>query len=208
MVPQEACGHFPFRSVTNGSTKTLFSEIIYTRRLQLRRIRETDLPLVLKWSICKTACGPYLTPEPPMAQNVYGHGAEDLFWHPNDRTFLIETRTPQVPIGTIHFWLRQDLRQTAGVTVKIALVNYRGNGYGTEAQKFLIIHLFERLGIRNIEMYTDINNRAQQRCLQKLGFRIDRSLHYDDGNVKRTGNLYRLTEKDFQSATIYRFHYE
>lgn len=198
----------PFPSTASISAKTLLSEIIYTRRLQLRRIREADLALVLAWSISETACGPYLTPEQPTGQNAYSQGAGNLFWHPNDKTFLIETRTPQLPIGTIHYWLRQDRRQTAVVSVKIADVKARGKGYGTEAQKFLIIHLFERIGVQTVEMYTDIENHPQQRCLQKLGFSIDQSLNYDDGNVLRTGHLYRLTQNTFQSAVIYEFHYE
>ena len=113
-----------------------------------------------------------------------------------------------MPLGTIHYWLRQDQRDSAIVSVKIAEIAERGHGYGTEAQKFLIIHLFEQIGIKTVQMYTDINNQPQQRCLEKLGFSIERSLTYDDRQIVRTGYLYALAEKEFLEKPIYRFHYE
>jgi RimJ/RimL family protein N-acetyltransferase len=125
-----------------------------------------------------------------------------------DRTFLIEKRQCATPIGTIHYWLRQTLPDTAMFSVKIAKPEQRGNGYGTEAQKFLIIHLFEQMGIRNVEMFTDINNAAQQRCLNKLGFTIIDSQAYGDHEVVRTGYLFQLNYQDYQQKAIYRFHYE
>jgi RimJ/RimL family protein N-acetyltransferase len=186
----------------------LIGEKIFTRRLQMRRIKASDLPLILAWSNSETAYGPYLTPERLTVQRLNEHYAGNVFWNPHDKTFLIETRDPVLPIGTIHYWLRQDQHQSAIMSVKIANVNSRGNGYGTEAQKFLIIHLFENVGVQTVEMYTDIDNGPQQRCLKKLGFSINRSLTYDDRQVSRTGHLFQLKEKDYQGAAIYRFHYE
>lgn len=186
----------------------LIGEKIYTRRLQMRRIREPDLPLILAWSNSERAYGAYLTPERLTAQRLHERFAGSVFWNSHDKTFLIEIRDPIYPIGTIHYWLRQDQRQSAVMSVKIADVDARGNGYGTEAQKFLIIHLFESVGVQSVEMFTDINNGPQQRCLMKLGFSLNRSLTYDDQQVMRPGHLFRLCKKDFQATAIYRFHYE
>ncbi|WP_231714154.1 GNAT family N-acetyltransferase [Desulfosarcina ovata] len=188
--------------------KDVFGDAIYTCRLQLRRIRETDLPLLLTWSNCQEAFGPYLTPERQNAERLKEQFATNLFWNRHDKTLLIETRNPVRPIGTIHYWLKSDQLGGAVVAVKIATAEQRGCGYGTEAQKFLIIQLFDQVGVTQVEMYTDIDNKAQQRCLAKLGFSVDRSLTYDDHGVKRTGHLYRLTRKAFQRTAIYRYHYE
>jgi RimJ/RimL family protein N-acetyltransferase len=57
-------------------------------------------------------------------------------------------------------------------------------------------------------MHTDINNSAQQRCLQKLGFEHIESLIYDDQQKKRTGHLFRLTAEQYHSHPVYQFHYE
>lgn len=94
------------------------------------------------------------------------------------------------------------------MALKVADITERNKGYGTEAQKFLMIYLFDRIGIKKVEMYTDINNLPQQRCLKKLGFDLVESLNYDDQKLLRTGNLYRLGQDKYHSEPIYRYHYE
>ena len=174
----------------------------------MRRIKKGDLPLILLWSNDEEAFGPYLTPERYTPSNLDEQFCGNAFWNRHDKTFLIEKRDPVRPIGTIHYWLRQDRGDTAVMSIKIADTSERGKGYGTEAQKYLIIHLFEQVGVKMIEMYTDIDNTPQQRCLRKLGFSIHRSQPYDDRNVKRTGNLFLLSQDDYRKISIYRFHYE
>lgn len=186
----------------------VLGEYIYTCRLALRRIGKDDLTLILAWSNSEKAFGPYLTPERHTLRTLNEQCAGGALWRRNDKTFLIEKRQGATPIGTIHYWLRQTQPDTAMVSVKIAEPDQRGQGYGTEAQKFLIIHLFEQGGVRSVEMFTDINNASQQRCLSKLGFSIVDSQTYDDRQVVRTGYLFRLNYQDYQQKAIYRFHYE
>jgi RimJ/RimL family protein N-acetyltransferase len=188
--------------------KSVFGDQLFTRRLCLRRIRQEDLRLILAWSNSESAYGAYLTPDRLNAAALEDQFTKGGLWTAHDKTFLIETREPIVPLGTIHYWLRQDQGDSAIVSVKIAEAAERGRGYGTEAQKFLIIHLFDHVGVKTVQMYTDINNRPQQRCLEKLGFSIECSLTYDDRQVVRTGYLYELAERDFRQKPIYRFHYE
>lgn len=47
----------------------------------------------------------------------------------------------------------------------------RGHGYGVEAQAQLATHLFERTSVNRVEAQTDIANIAEQRSLEKAGFR-------------------------------------
>ena len=186
----------------------MLGEQLFTRRLLLRRIRVTDLPLILAWSNSEAAFGPYLTPERYEAESLKEMILGNAFWNRHDKTFLIEFRRSEKPIGTIHYWLRQGRGDTSVISVKIAVPEDRGKGYGTEAQKFLIIHLFDQVGIKIVEMYTDIDNKPQQRCLKKLGFSICDALTYDDRQITRTGYLFQLTEAIFREKAIYRFHYE
>ena len=94
------------------------------------------------------------------------------------------------------------------MAVKIADPVQRCKGYGTEAQKYVIIHLFAKEKVESIEMYTDINNRPQQRCLAKLGFSLIESLGYDDHQVQRVGHLFRLDAAAYAHHPLYRYHYE
>lgn len=186
----------------------MLGERLFTRRLVLRRITKPDLPLILEWSNSETAFGSYLTPERHTAKTLNELFSGNAFWNRNDKTFLVQLRSSGKPIGTIHYWLRQNQSDVAVVSVKIAEFQERGKGYGTESQKFLIIHLFDKIGVTTVEMYTDLENAPQQHCLNKLGFSLVNSLTYSDRQVNRTGYLYQLNREDYQEKAIYRFHYE
>ena len=174
----------------------------------MRRIKGSDLSLILAWSHSEDASGPYLTPERFSLQSLEEQFTGNAFWNPHDKTFLIEKRDPVLPIGMIHYWIKPDERDAAVMSVKIADMKERNHGYGTEAQKYMIIQLFEHVGVQNVMMYTDIDNGPQQCCLRKLGFSMHRTLTYDDRQLKRFGHLFRLTHKDYREKAIYRFHYE
>jgi RimJ/RimL family protein N-acetyltransferase len=180
---------------------------IYTRRLVLRRIEEQDIDRVTGWSGSSEACGPYLTPERYSDEDIrrFIDGFESPF--NQGRMFLVEMRDGRA-IGTIQYWMKPEDRKTAVMAVKIAEHSERNKGYGTEAQKHLIIHLFTRTPVGAVDMFTDIDNTPQQRCLMKLGFELLDSRSYDDQQIARTGNLYRLTKTRFQGISTYQFHYE
>ena len=186
---------------------TIFGNQIKTPRLILRKTEPSDLPQLCDWSNSETAHGAYLTPE----RISVDQGLQDCFagihWNPQNRLFLIETRDNQA-IGTIHYWLRPERRDCAVMAVKIAVITLRSRGYGTEAQKYLINYLLGQGKLARVEMYTDIDNLAQQRCLHKLGFEQVESLQYIDGGISRTGFLYRIDRQRFLATPIYHFHYE
>ena len=185
----------------------IFGDKILTPRLKLRRIVESDLPLLVAWSHSEIAHGKYLTPDRIDERTGLAHIVSGAFWNDENRVFLIELRDER-PIGTLHYWLRSGQKDCAVMALKISEQEMRNNGFGTEAQKYAIIHLFTRMKILCVEMYTDINNRAQQRCLQKLGFELIDSLNYDDRRVPRVGHLYRINASVFSNTPIYKYHYE
>lgn len=185
----------------------IFGDKILTPRLKLRRIVESDLALFVAWSQSDTAHGKYLTPDRLDERTGRGQLVSGAFWNDENRVFLIELRDER-PIGTLHYWLRSERKDCAVMALKISEQELRNKGYGTEAQKYAIIQLFTRMKLQRVEMYTDINNRAQQRCLDKLGFELIDSLHYDDRRVQRLGHLYRIDAKTFSNTPIYQYHYE
>lgn len=185
---------------------TIFGDRIFTIRLQLRRIEAEDVQLLATWSHNPAAYGDYLTPEKLSAGQLESQLQAGILWTESNKTFLVELRQG-TPIGTVHYWMRPEAPATAVIAVKIALPEERGKGYGTEAQKYLILFLFNRLDIKQVEMVTDVNNIAQQRCLQKLGFELTQALPYVDQQVQRIGYLYRLCRQRFRAASIYQHHY-
>jgi RimJ/RimL family protein N-acetyltransferase len=185
-----------------------FIEKLYTNRLMLRKVRQSDLALLVQWSQSKDSYGDYLSPEFFELHHLQQKLDSGVLWNDEEKIFLIERRRDAIPLGTIHYWQPPGKVDTVTVSVKIANFSERNKGYGTEAQKFLLIYLFDKIGVKRVEMYTDIDNLAQQRCLRKLGFRLVESLTYDDLHIKRTGNLYRLDVSHYSEELIYRFHYE
>ncbi len=185
----------------------MYDEIIYTRRLVLRRTQESDLPRLVAWSRSPESCGAFLTPENYNEGQFRQQLAAGVYWSERERLYLITLRDT-TPIGVIHFWRPPGQDGEVVMALKIALVKERNRGYGTEAQKYIIMYLFERHGVKSVAMYTDVNNQAEQRCLQKLGFELVESLTYEDQQVRRTGHLYRLTREVFSCQPIYQYHFE
>ncbi len=186
---------------------TLFGDQIFTKRLVLRRIREDDLPCLAGWSVSREAHGPYLSPENYSLQHYRDQYTAGSLWCDHSKFFLIQHKNGS-PVGTIHYWLRNEVNTIGVMAVKIAYPEERGKGYGTEAQKFLIMFLLQRVRLEAVDMYTDIGNIPQQRCLQKLGFEVLDSLSYADHKVHRQGFLYRLHRNRFLEHPIYQHHYE
>lgn len=187
---------------------SIYGERLFTRRLILRKIQELDIPLLVAWSQSTMACGPYLSPGIHDMAEVRQQIQSGVFWCDTEKMFLVELKADGRAIGTAHYWPLPGRTRTVSIALKVAIPEERDKGYGTEIQKFLIMYLFDRQRVQAIEMHTDVNNIAQQRCLQKLGFELIESLVYDDQHHKRTGHLYRLTVERYRSQPIYQFHYE
>jgi RimJ/RimL family protein N-acetyltransferase len=186
----------------------LFGDKIMTPRLCLRKVEQEDLPYIVAWSSSREAYGEYLTPEQQCTEKYLAELKSGSLWSEQSKTFVVEVKDEGMPIGTIHYWLRPEKSSRAVIALKVAIPSYRCKGYGTEAQKYLIIHLFQKMQLEGIEMYTDIGNAAQQRCLQKLGFDLAESLQYEDAQIKRTGHLFRLDAKQYMQTSIYHYFYE
>ncbi len=187
---------------------SLYGDTIFTRRLALVKLTEDDLATLVEWSKSSQACGSYLTPENYNLEQMRKQLASGTCWSEDEKLFLVKTKDEEQAIGTAHYWRPSSGVKNVTIALKVALPEERKKGYGTEIQKFLIMYVFDRLSIESIEMYTDINNIPQQRCLKKLGFDLSESLCYDDLKVKRTGHLYRLTAEQYKTHPIYQFHYE
>ncbi len=185
----------------------IYGDKLFTPRLNLRMLVERDIPLFVAWSNSETAHGKYLTPNYIDERRGLENIASGAYWNNENRVFLIELKEGQ-PIGTLHYWLRSEQKSCAVMALKIAEPIMRNKGYGTEAQKYAIIQLFTRMKLQTVEMYTDIDNYSQQRCLNKLGFQLTDSLHYDDHRIRRVGHLFRIDAATFAQTPIYQYHYE
>jgi RimJ/RimL family protein N-acetyltransferase len=187
---------------------SLFGGKLFTTRLCLRRVEKEDVFLLQQWSHCPECCGDYLTPEHFSREQLMQQLVSGALWNDREKHFMIELKRNGPPIGVIHYWTMAGKKNTVVMALKIAEIRQRSKGYGTEAQKFLIKYLMEVEKVDRVLMYTDINNLAQQRCLEKLGFDLLESLNYEDQQVQRTGHLFGLDLQGYTRQSIYQYHLE
>jgi RimJ/RimL family protein N-acetyltransferase len=89
----------------------------------------------------------------------------------------------------------QVLRHGIGI---VLLPEYRGKGYGTEAQRQLVDYLFATTSVYRIEASTEADNLAEQRSLEKAGFQregLRRAAGYRNGQWV-DGVLYGILRDD------------
>lgn len=87
---------------------------------------------------------------------------------------IVELVADGTPIGTVgwHQVVNGPVPGSIAWNIGITLVpEARGRGYGTEAQRMLAAYLFETTGVNRVEASTDVENVAEQRSLEKAGFR-------------------------------------
>jgi RimJ/RimL family protein N-acetyltransferase len=74
----------------------------------------------------------------------------------------------------------------------------RGHGHGTEAQRLLVDYLFAHTQLNRVEATTEVDNRAEQRALEKAGFTregILRGYGFRDGRW-RDNFVYSVVRSD------------
>ncbi len=78
------------------------------------------------------------------------------------------------------------------------LPEHRGQGHGTEAQRQLVDYLFSVLPIHRLEAATEVDNIAEQRALERVGFSregVRRAGRFRNGSW-RDGVLYGMLRDD------------
>lgn len=91
-----------------------------------------------------------------------------------DSTALAVVLPDDDTVVGIASWKSRDRGVPPGVCYEIgcALVaEHRGRGLGTAAQRLLVDYLFDYTTVHRLEALTDARNVAEQRVLERLGFR-------------------------------------
>jgi RimJ/RimL family protein N-acetyltransferase len=80
---------------------------------------------------------------------------------------------------------------------------HRGHGIGTAAQRQLADYLFATTPVHRLQAGTEVDNIAEQRALERVGFRregVARGLYFRDG-LWRDSILYGLLRDDVSGST-------
>ncbi len=109
--------------------------------------------------------------------------------------------------GTCAGWVTWRPVGTSGnFEIGIALFSrHRGQGVGTEAQRQLVEYLFGTTTANRLQAGTEVDNVAEQRALEHVGFRregVQRGLYYRAGHW-RDSVMYGLLRAEWTDASVW-----
>ncbi len=145
--------------------------VLTGRKVVLREKRITDGELDYAWR-----CDPELADldaAPPVVMSY----PEYMFYYTDElrtpsrrrRRFAIDTMEGR-HIGNCMYYDIDEEKRQAELGILIGDREYWGRGYGTEAVKALVSHIFKETDLDRIYLNTLVWNARAQRCFEKCGF--------------------------------------
>lgn len=163
----------------------------------LRPVLAEDLPLLGHLLIDPTATGDFewFGYRIPRLKDIERRWGEDGLM--GEESYLSVALDDGTCIGWVNW---RPAGHFGAYEIGIALLpEYRGRGYGTDAQRQLVAYLFRTTPTHRLEAGTEAENVAEQRALERLGFRregVRRSAAFRDG-AWRDGVLYGLLREEW-----------
>lgn len=109
--------------------------------------------------------------------------------------WAIEDKENGKMVGRICVYKQDDYRRMADLVWYISPI-VRGKGYTTEAAKAVVKHL-QKIGFERIEAFANVENKASQRVMEKIGMKFEGTLKKYDCNRDDSlydANMYAITE--------------
>ena len=165
--------------------------------VRLRPVEEADLPLLtrLLWDPAAPGEHQWFGFRTDVARATERRWREDGLTGGEASFLAVEDAD-----GTCAGWVSwRPVAKTGNVEIGIGLFpDHRGRGVGTEAQRLLVGHLFATTTANRVQAGTEVGNVAEQRALEKVGFRregVQRGLYFRDGRW-RDSVMYGLLRDD------------
>jgi ribosomal-protein-alanine N-acetyltransferase len=167
--------------------------------VRLRPIEEADLDLLSRFDTDPSSRGPY-QPSSFRSPHAYRRRWEEDGWLGVDSGELAVA----LPDGTLAGIVAWRSVPTGGPEIGclgigiLLFPEHRGQGHGTAAQRLLVEYLFATTLANRLQAITSVENIAEQRALERVGFRregIMRGLAFDRGRW-HDGVLYARLRDD------------
>ena len=170
------------------------------RLAKLRPIQQADLPELKRF---------WWDPEAIGEHDWFGFRMSSALdferrWHEDgltgEESSFLAVETDE---GACAGWVTWHVLPTGNVEIGIALLPaHRRAGIGTDAQRRLVHHLFGTTPVHRIQARTDVDNTAEQKALERVGFRregVQRGAAFRGGRW-RDGVMYGLLRDDLPAA--------
>ena len=142
-----------------------------TEELALRAFREDDLPFLDRFATDPDVLGVFQwsgVRDPAKGRRRF---AEDGYLGLEDTALAV---TVDDVVAGMASWTAADRGGAPGSCYDVGLTllpEYRGRGIGTAAHRLLVEHLFAFTRVHRLEAFTDGENIAEQKTLERVGFR-------------------------------------
>lgn len=153
--------------------------------VRLRPIEEADLDALRRFDVDPSARGPYL-PSGFRSPQARRRRWEEDGWLGVDSGQLA-VALPGGTLAGIVAWRGIETGGPKAGCLEIGALlfpEHRGQGHGTTGQRLLVEYLFATTLANRLQAITDVENIAEQRALERIGFRregIMRGLAFDGG---------------------------
>jgi RimJ/RimL family protein N-acetyltransferase len=155
-------------------------------RVRLRDVTLADADLLEAWDspAVQGEFNDFGMPPSPAPREAMARGP---LRNDHNGQLIVELVADGTPIGTIgwHKVVNGPNPGSMAWNIGITLVpEARGKGYGTEAQRQVAAYLFATTDFNRVEASTDVENLAEQRSLEKAGYRregVQRGAQYRAG---------------------------
>jgi len=140
-------------------------------RVRLRDVTLADADLIDAWDTDRSPFNDFGLPRERVDREALARGP---LRNERNGILIVERLEDGRPIGTVGWHLERygPNPESAALNLGIELVpEARGQGYGTEAQVQLAAYLFATTDVHRVEAATDLENVAEQRSLERAGFR-------------------------------------
>ena len=170
--------------------------VLEGKAVNLRLLEREDLPLLADWSNNPEFFGEFIWfPQTSKAEweKRYDSLAPDTKW------FFIEKKDG-AKIGTMFHFLSGNLMEIGYILVP----SERKKGYASEAVKIIVDYLFLSKELVRVQAFTDVNNFASQKVLEKAGFKkegIIRKNSFIRGEWK-DGCLFSIIREEWKEPKI------
>ncbi len=167
--------------------------------VRLRPIREGDLPLLARLATEREFSAPYEWHGFRSPDSWRKRLEEDGFLGKDPRELAVVGDDDAI-LGIVS-WRDPKLFGRVGRMWEMGVVlapEHRGRGVGTAAQRLLVEYLFETTPRHRICAWTEVDNVAEQRALEKVGFRREGVLRQVGwrGGARRDVVAYGLLRDD------------
>lgn len=146
--------------------------MIRSNRVQLRPVKRSDLEILAEHVNDLDFKGEYNDFGLRDTEYFEQAFAQDGMLNPQNSTLVVTIQDDQV-IGTVSYHMVRYGSNEGSRAYNIGIgldAEYRGQGYGVEAQRLLTAYIFSTYTVMRVEATTDIENVAEQRALEKAGF--------------------------------------